>query len=189
MDASPREQIEAAYEAILSHLPVDDIEGTRDTPRRAAAALLELTGGYNVDVESLFTTFDSSGYDEMIAVDPIPFASLCEHHILPFVGKAYVVYLPNGRVVGLSKIPRLVDAFARRLQIQERLTLQIADALERHVKPLGVMVLLEAEHACCTQRGIRSSGTMMSTSVTRGAMRTKPATRAEAEWLLRRRAA
>ena len=154
-------------------------DGTRDTPLRAAKAWDELTSGYAIDVPALFKTFDAEGYDEMIAVAGIPFTSLCEHHLLPFVGEAHVVYLPNERVVGLSKIPRIVDAYARRLQQQERLTSQIADALEQLLNPLGVLVLCEAQHSCMTSRGAKSQGRMR-TSVTRGAMREQPASRAEA---------
>lgn len=175
-----RQVITNAYESILAQLPLDEVAGTVDTPRRAADALLELTSGYGVDIEKLCRSFESHGYDELIVVDATRFVSLCEHHVLPFVGIAHIAYLPNGKLLGLSKFPRIIDAFARRLQIQERLTMQIADAIETHATPLGVMVVLEAEHACCTHRGIKAVGTVMRTSVTRGALRTNQAAREEA---------
>lgn len=154
--------------------------GLVETPSRAARAWRELTSGYTEDVAGLLKTFDSDGYDEMVAVVGIPFASLCEHHLLPFTGKAHLVYIPSGRIVGLSKIPRLVDAFARRLQVQERLTVQIADAFEEHLQPAGLMVVIDAEHTCATLRGVRKAGMGMRTSAVRGALRAKPAARAEA---------
>lgn len=168
----------AAYTTIVA-ATVERSPGTDETPARAAAAWRELTAGYDVDVPGLFKLFDAESYDEMVAVAGVPFSSLCEHHLLPFVGLAHVVYLPSDRIVGLSKIPRVVDAFARRLQNQERLTVQIADAIEQHLEPRGVLVMCEAEHSCMALRGVKSAGTMR-TSVTRGAMRDKPATRAEA---------
>lgn len=158
-------------------------EETEETPERAARAWRELTCGYDVDIEALFKTFPKDGRDEMIAVAGIPFVSLCEHHLLPFTGSASVAYLPSEREVGLSKIPRLVEAYARRLQQQERLTMQIADALQRYLDPIGVAVILTAEHSCMKLRGVRSGGEMR-TSVMLGAMRENPETRAEALALL-----
>lgn len=152
---------------------------TDETPERAAKAWAELTSGYAVDVDGLFKTFDADGYDEMIAVADIPFVSLCEHHMLPFTGHASVVYIPNERIVGLSKIPRLVHAYARRLQVQERLTSQVASAIEKNLDPLGLLVVVEGVHSCMCNRGARSTGTMR-TSVAKGGMRINPATRAEA---------
>jgi GTP cyclohydrolase IA len=167
-----------AYAQILDQT-VSLTEGVEDTPRRAAKAWRELTSGYDVDVEALFTTFDREGFDEMIALRGVPFVSLCEHHLLPFVGEASVVYLPSTRIVGLSKIARVVQAYSRRLQVQERLTQQIADAMVKHLDPVGVLVHVTAHHTCMSARGIRSQGDM-ETSVTRGAMREKPASRDEA---------
>lgn len=142
--------------------------------------------GYEVDdIQGLLKTFDSNGYDEMVAVCDMPFNSTCEHHMLPFTGKAHVVYIPNGRIVGLSKIPRLVDAYAHRLQVQERLTVEIAEALVEHLTPVGVMVVLEATHTCATLRGVKKAGTVMRTSVVRGALADKPEARAEALALIR----
>lgn len=155
-------------------------EGVDATPQRAAAALLEMTSGYEVDVAALFTTFEKDGYDEMIIERGIPFVSLCEHHLLPFSGVAHVGYLPDERVIGLSKLARIVDAYARRLQIQERLTVQVADALDEHLRPLGSVVVVEAEHSCMACRGIRKAGITCITSSVRGAMRDKPEARAEA---------
>ncbi len=180
---SPEVLFTSAFAAILNELPVNG-EVAENTPGRAARALIEMTSGYHVDIAELCTTFYADGYDEMIVVRGISFASLCEHHILPFVGHAHVAYLPNQQVLGLSKIPRIVQAFARRLQIQERMTVQIADALVEHVDPLGVMVKVEAEHSCACHRGVKAAGTVMRTSVTRGAMRDNEATRHEAITLL-----
>lgn len=166
-------------------LPGAVYDGVVDTPGRAARALLEMTSGYDVDVAALFRTFEDDGYDEMIAEAPIPFTSLCEHHMLPFAGNAGIVYIPNGRIVGLSKLARLVDAYARRLQVQERMTLQIADAIEGHMDAKGVMVLVQAEHSCIGCRGVRKSGVTAVTNVVRGAILEKPEARAEALDLLR----
>jgi GTP cyclohydrolase I len=182
------------YAGILAMLPLalasrSTIEGTLDTPRRAADALLELTSGYYVDVPSLFVTFDAEGYDQydqMIVADPIPFASLCEHHILPFTGTVGIAYVPDGRIIGLSKLPRLVDAHARRLQVQERLTESIANDLMRYLEPKGVAVVVKAEHHCATLRGVRKAGMMMQTSALRGVLYDKPEARAEALALLGR---
>lgn len=179
-----RDPLVAFYQGILEHTnggrELVDREGLVETPGRAARAWRELTEGYDVDVRRLLKTFDSDGYDEMVAVADIPFASLCEHHLLPFTGRAHVVYIPVGRIVGLSKIPRVVDAYARRLQVQERLTIQIADALEDHVQPFGVMVVVEATHMCATLRGVKKAGVVMRTSAVRGEIKDNPAARAEA---------
>lgn len=179
------ERLTEAYAAILDQI-VTVTPGTRETPHRAAKAMLEMTEGYTTDIASLFTTFDSEGYDQMIAVTDIPFVSLCEHHALPFSGVAHIVYIPNGKVVGLSKIPRLVHAYAKRFQIQERLTAQIADALEEHVSPIGVMVLIEAQHTCMLFRGVKSAG-VMQTSALRGVLKEDGAGRAEALSMIARK--
>jgi GTP cyclohydrolase I len=169
-----------AFETILNETPGRDLAGTAETPERCARAWLELTAGYDVDVTELLKTFDADGYDQMIVVSPIPVTSLCEHHLLPFVGQAHVVYVPTGRIVGLSKIPRVVEAFARRLQVQERLTNQVADAIEKHLDPLGVMVVVDAEHSCATLRGVRKPGLRMKTSAVRGLLKEDEKARAEA---------
>lgn len=176
-----------AYRTLIDSIGHEhvDRDGLLETPARAAKAWAELTSGYDADIGSMLKTFDSDGYDEMVAVADIPFASLCEHHMLPFTGKAHVVYIPNGRIVGLSKIPRLVDAFSHRLQVQERLTIEIADALHENLEPVGILVLLEATHMCATLRGVKKSGTVMRTSALRGLIKEDAAARAEALALIR----
>lgn len=155
-----------------------DREGLRDTPERVVKALMEMTRGIEKDPAAILsTTFEAGNYDQVIVVAPIHFTSLCEHHLLPFTGHAAVAYLPapeqegetvGYRVVGLSKIPRLVDIYARRLQLQERMTKQIADALVENLRPRGVAVLVRAEHACMSCRGVRKTGTKMITSALHG---------------------
>lgn len=167
-----------AYTTILSTRAVIE-NGTDNTPLRAAKAWAEMTAGYDVDIDALFTTFDAEGYDEMIAVVGVPFSSLCEHHLLPFTGKAAVCYLPSDKIVGLSKIPRVIRAYSQRLQNQERFTADIADAITNNLNPRGVMVRVEAVHSCMALRGACSAGEMR-TQVARGVIRSVPATRAEA---------
>lgn len=158
--------------------PHPDREGLVDTPRRWIAAMRELTEGYTVTPgEVLGTTFEV-GYDEMVVVKAIPFASLCEHHLLPFHGHVSIGYIPTGRVVGLSKLARLVEAYARRFQIQERFTAQIADTLEAVLRPAGVGVVTRAFHTCMAMRGVRKEAEMV-TSTMYGALREKPEARAE----------
>lgn len=163
-------RIEQEMERILVHLdPTGPRNGTSDTPARVARMWVnELCSGYDIDIGSLFKIFDSNSED-MVIVKDIPLVSCCEHHLVPFIGHAYVGYLPVGGVVGLSKIKRVVDAYARRLQIQERLTAQIADAVEEHLGARGVMVVIQAEHLCMTIRGVQSPGTKTITSAVRGA--------------------
>lgn len=144
-------------------------EGLDDTPQRVANMYLdELCAGYHVDVPSLFRTFENEGYGGMVLVTGIPLTSLCEHHLVPFNGYAHVGYFPNGKVVGLSKVARVVNAYARRLQIQERLTKQICDAVHDNLEPRGVMVVVEAEHLCMTIRGVQAPGTKTITSAVTG---------------------
>ena len=155
-------------------------EGLLRTPERVVRAYRFLTDGYRQDIDALFNeAFFTEEYDEMVLVRDIEVASLCEHHILPFVGKAHVAYLPNQRIVGLSKIPRLVDAFARRLQVQERLTKQIADTMMEKLDPLGVGVVVEARHLCMTMRGVEKQHSTMTTSYMLGKFRDDPRTRLE----------
>ena len=157
-------------------------DGLVDTPRRVAAMYVELSEGLGQDPQDhLIVTFDA-GHDEMVMVRDIPFASLCEHHLMPFIGKAHVAYIPDnqGRITGLSKLARLVEGYARRLQVQERLTTQVADAIESALKPRGVLVVIEAEHLCMSMRGVRKTGTVTVTSAVRGLFRTDVATRTEA---------
>lgn len=144
-------------------------EGIRDTPERVSRMYVEeLCSGYEVDVASLLRTFPSEDYNGIVAQTKIPVTSLCEHHLVPFVGYAHIGYFPNGRVVGLSKVARLVNAYARRLQIQERLTDQICHSLEEHLHARGVMVVVEAEHMCMTIRGVQAPGTKTITSAVTG---------------------
>lgn len=145
-------------------------EGLADTPKRYTKALAELTSGYHARIEDILQVAFTEKYDEMVVVRDIPFWSLCEHHMLPFHGTATVGYIPTDKVVGLSKIPRLVHAFARRLQIQERLTTEIASALQSRLNPIGVGVVIKASHTCMQMRGVRSQGEM-TTSCLLGAMR------------------
>lgn len=166
--------VEDAIEDLLLQIdPTGPREGTDDTPGRVARMWIdELCSGYKADISTLLKTFDSDGYDGMVLVKDIPLVSTCEHHMVPFTGVAHVAYFPDGKVVGLSKIKRLVDAYARRLQIQERLTTQIADALVEHLEPRGVMVVVEAEHLCMTIRGVQAPGTRTVTSAVRGLFNT-----------------
>jgi len=140
----------------------------------------ELTAGYHVDPDRLVNAaIYDVGYSEMVVVKDVPFYSLCEHHLLPFFGTASVAYIPRGRVIGLSKIPRIVEMYARRLQVQERMTQQIADFLNERLNPQGVGVVVEANHLCAVMRGIRKPGTVMTTSAVLGLFRTRDRTRAE----------
>ncbi len=160
-------------------------EGLRETPRRVAAAYAELLTPAPFNP----TTFpNDEGYDELVVAGDIPFHSLCMHHLLPFSGVAHVAYLPAGRILGLSKLARVVDLFARDLQVQERLTVQVADWLEEHVEPKGVGVVLEAEHSCMSLRGVQKPGTRTVTSALRGRLRDDPRTRQEFLGLITRRA-
>lgn len=167
-------RVRQEMERILVHLdPTGPRSGTDDTPDRVARMYVnELCSGYEVDVPSIMRTFDNEGYDGMVTVRDIPLTSLCEHHLVPFVGYAHIGYFPNGRVVGLSKVARVVNAYSRRLQIQERLTRQICDAIEENLKPRGVMVVLEAEHLCMTIRGVQAPGTKTVTSAVTGHFKT-----------------
>ncbi len=161
-----------------------DRDGLLETPRRVAKALRELTAGYGIEPGSLLKTFKNDGTRDMVIVRDIPFYSLCEHHMLPFSGVAHIAYIPGDRIVGLSKFARLVDAFARRLQVQERLTKQVAETIDAVVKPDGVMVVVEAEHYCMAMRGVQKQGSRTITSAVRGAFADQADTRAEAMGLL-----
>lgn len=157
-----------------------DREGLRRTPSRVANMYVELLAGYRVDPIAMVNDalFDVK-YDEMVLVRDIEFYSLCEHHMLPFIGRAHVAYLPRERVIGLSKIPRIVDMFARRLQVQERMTRQIADFINELLHPIGVAVVVEGLHLCATMRGVKKHEARMTTSTMLGAFRTNLATREE----------
>ena len=182
-DKSPtREEAEAAVATLLRWAGDDPTrEGLRETPARVAKAFSEWFSGYAVDpADHLSKTFEEvDGYDEMVILRNVRFESHCEHHIAPIIGKAHVAYLPNHRDVGISKLARLVDAFAKRLQIQERMTAQIANALNDVLQPKGVGVVIEATHDCMTTRGVRKSGVTMVTSQLLGAFRDDPSTRRE----------
>ncbi len=155
-------------------------QGLRNTPSRVARAYTELLDGYRTDpIELLNGAIFNVEYDEMVIVRDIEFYSLCEHHMLPFIGRAHVAYLPNGQVIGLSKIPRIVDMFARRLQVQERMTRQIADLIQEMLKPHGVAVVVEALHLCSMMRGVKKHDARMTTSAMLGAFRSSLATRQE----------
>jgi GTP cyclohydrolase IA len=174
-------RVEAAVRQILTEIGEDpDREGLIGTPERVHRMYTELTAGYQVDPDRLINgaVFDVD-YSEMVVVKDIPFYSLCEHHLLPFFGSAAVAYIPRGRVMGLSKIPRVVETYARRLQVQERLTQQVADFLQTHLQPQGVGVVMEATHLCAVMRGVRKPGTIMTTSAVLGLFRTRDRTRAE----------
>jgi GTP cyclohydrolase I len=173
--------IEAAVRQILAQIGEDpDREGLLHTPERMHRMWLELTCGYRVDPDRLINgaVFDV-GYSEMVVIKGIPFYSLCEHHMLPFFGTAAVGYLPRGRVIGLSKIPRIVEMYARRLQVQERMTQQIATFLQERLNPWGVGVVIEAEHLCMAMRGVQKGGATMVTSSVLGTFRTTKETRDE----------
>jgi GTP cyclohydrolase I len=168
---------EDAVRALLTALGQDaDSEHLRDTPRRVAASYAELL---TPEPFTLTTFPNDGGYDELVLVRDVPFRSLCEHHLLPFHGVAHLAYLPQERIVGLSKLARVVEHFARGLQVQERLTRQIADCLQENLRPLGVAVVLEAEHLCMSLRGVRAHGARTLTSALLGLHRHDPATRQE----------
>ena len=176
-------RIEAAVREILAAIGEDpNRDGLLDTPARVARMYAEICGGLHEDPTRHLETSFEAGHDEMVMVRDIPLYSLCEHHLAPFIGTAHVAYIPNedGRVTGLSKFARLIDGYARRPQVQERLTSQIADALEASLEPKGVMVVIEAEHLCMAMRGVRKAGTSTVTSAVRGLFRTNVATRQEA---------
>lgn len=182
------ERVSAAVRELLLGIGEDpDRNGLRDTPDRVARAYAEMFAGMRQDpADVLGTTFDIA-HDEMVLVRDIEVWSCCEHHLVPFTGVAHVGYIPaaEGRITGLSKLARLVDVYAKRPQVQERLTTQIADALVEHLSPRGVIVVIECEHLCMGMRGIRKPGAVTTTSAVRGSMRSNASTRAEALGLLR----
>jgi len=177
-----REQAEAAVRILMEWIGEDpDREGLLGTPRRVARAYRELFSGYDENPkEILRRTFEEvDGYDEMVVLRDIRFESHCEHHILPIIGRAHVAYLPSRRVIGISKLARIVDIYAKRLQIQEKLTVQIADTIDEVLKPKGVAVVVEAAHECMTTRGVHKSGVSMVTSRMTGDFRSDASTRRE----------
>jgi len=177
-----RAEVERAVRTLIEWAGDDpDREGVRGTPARVVNAFEEYFSGYGVDpVELLQRTFEETdGYDEMVVLRDIRFESHCEHHLAPIIGKAHVAYLPQKRVVGISKLARLVEVYARRLQIQEKMTAQIANTLDEVLEPKGVAVVIEAAHQCMTTRGVHKPGVTMVTSRMLGAFRTDPSTRRE----------
>jgi GTP cyclohydrolase I len=179
---------EDLYRELLVRIGEDPTrDGLVETPARMEKALKFLTRGYTQNVNTVLhnALFDVD-YDEMVIVKDIEFFSMCEHHLLPFFGKAHVAYVPNGKVIGLSKIPRLVDVFARRLQVQERLTTEIADAIDEAIHPQGVAVILEAQHLCMMMRGVEKQHSATVTSAMRGAFKTQQQTRNEFLSLVRK---
>jgi len=160
--------------------------GIQETPRRVASMFSEILGGVSEDPAEQLKVIQGEKHDEMVLIKNIPLYSMCEHHLLPFAGVAHVAYIPKeGRIVGLSKIARVVDILSRRLQVQERLTKQIADLIKEHLKPLGVMVVIEAEHMCMSMRGAKKPKSITITSAVRGSFRSSSATRSEAMTLIR----
>jgi GTP cyclohydrolase I len=176
-------RIEEGVRLILEGMGEDPSrEGLLDTPARVARMYEEICAGMDKDSASLFEVTFDEGHQEMVLVKAIPLYSICEHHLAPFFGVAHIAYIPNaeGTVCGLSKLARVVDVYAKRLQLQERLTSQIAESIVEHLKPLGVMVVIEAEHLCMSMRGINKPGTVTVTSAVRGSFATEAKTRAEA---------
>jgi GTP cyclohydrolase IA len=182
----------ASYEELAREMLIrlgedPDREGLARTPERVHKAMQFLTRGYQQDPETILNgALFTEDYDEMVIVKDIEFFSMCEHHLLPFFGKAHVAYVPNGKVIGLSKIPRLVDVFARRLQVQERLTTEIADAIDEAIHPQGVGIILEAQHLCMMMRGVEKQHSATVTSAMRGAFKSQQQTRNEFLSLVRK---
>jgi len=179
---------ENLYRELLTRIGEDPTrDGLIDTPKRMAKSMEFLTHGYTMDArEVLHNALFDVDYDEMVIVKDIEFFSMCEHHLLPFFGKAHIAYVPNGKVIGLSKIPRLVDMFARRLQVQERLTRQIADAIDEAINPQGVAIILEAQHLCMMMRGVEKQHSSTTTSAMLGVFKSQLQTRNEFLSLVRR---
>ncbi|HEX3919095.1 MAG TPA: GTP cyclohydrolase I FolE [Caulobacteraceae bacterium] len=185
-----QDEAEAAVRTLIEWAGDDpDREGLRETPNRVVRAYGELFAGYDVDPHDyLARTFEEvEGYDELVVLSDIRVVSFCEHHMLPFLGHAHVGYLPTNRVVGISKLARVVNAFGRRLQIQEKLTAQIAQAIQDILQPKGVGVVIQSEHSCMTMRGVNTPGSLLTTSTLLGAVRDDPRTRQEFLALVRDR--
>jgi len=175
-----QERIQAAVREILRAVGEDpDREGLRETPERVARMYAELFDGVHKDPRTFLKKTFTQKYDEMVLVKDIGFDSMCEHHLLPFMGKAHIAYLPNGKIVGLSKLARAVEVLSRRPQVQERMTEQLADLLVEELDARGVGVILEATHTCMTIRGVRKAGSVCTTSAMRGSFQTNQSTRAE----------
>jgi GTP cyclohydrolase IA len=182
-DRFDEKKVEEGVRLILEGVGEDpERGGLRETPARVARMYREVLGGVGVDASEVVTVVEGADHDEMIMVRDIPLYSLCEHHVLPFTGRAHVAYIPNKsqQITGLSKIARVVDVLSKRLQVQERLTTEIADAIDQALSPRGVFVVIEAEHLCMTMRGIKKPGSITVTSAVRGLFRTDARTRQEA---------
>lgn len=182
-----QKKIEKAVKEILSAIGEDvNRTGIKDTPKRVAEMYAEIFSGLHENPAKHITVFKQEQHEEMVMVKDIPFYSVCEHHLVPFFGKAHVVYIPKkGRVTGLSKLVRVVEGFAKRPQVQENLVSQIADTLMSKLNPHGVLVIIEAEHLCMSMRGVKKSGSLTVTSAVRGVFKTSPTTRAEALSLIK----
>ncbi len=179
-------RIEKAVREILEAIGEDpNREGLVKTPKRVAAMFAELFSGTHDDPSKHLKTFFTERYDEIVILRDIPFHSMCEHHLMPFIGTANIAYLPDGKVVGVSKLARLVEGLSHRMQVQERLTTQVADMLMEHIKPKGVAVILKAQHTCMTIRGVKKPGSTMITSALRGIFKTNLASRTEILSLLK----
>ena len=186
-DGTDRGRIEKAIREILEAIGDDpDREGLLGTPERVGALFAEVLSGLHEAPDDVLDVTFEAGHDEIVMVKDIPFHSLCEHHLVPMVGKAHVAYIPSedGRITGLSKLARVVQGYSRRLQVQERLTTQVADAIERKLRPRGVLVVVEAEHLCMTMRGVRTPGAVAETSAVRGTFRDDARTRSEAMMMI-----
>ncbi len=180
------QRIENAVREILEAIGEDpNREGLKRTPIRVASMYAELFSGHAEDPARHLKTFFTERYDEIVILRDIPFHSMCEHHLMPFIGKAHIAYLPDGKVIGVSKLARLIETFSNRLQVQERLTTQVADMLMEHLKPKGVAVVMMAQHTCMTIRGVKKPGSQMITSALRGIFRTNLASRTEILSLLK----
>jgi len=182
-----QKKIEKAIKEILIAIGEDPKRsGIKDTPKRVARMYAELFGGLHKDPAKELTVFHEEDHEEMVMIKDIPFYSMCEHHLIPFFGKAHVVYIPTmGKITGLSKLVRVVEGFAKRPQVQERLTSQIADCIMNKVKPRGVLVIIEAEHLCMSMRGVKKPGATTTTSAVRGVFQKNAKTRAEALSLIK----
>jgi GTP cyclohydrolase I len=182
-----QKKIEKAVREILSAIGEDvNREGLKDTPQRVARMYADLFSGLHKDPGKEISIFHNEDHEEMIMVKNIPFYSMCEHHLVPFIGKAHVVYIPTrGKVTGLSKLVRVIEAFAKRPQVQERLTSQIADCLMDRLQPRGVLIVIEAEHLCMSMRGVKKPGAVTTTSAVRGVFQKNAKTRAEALSLIK----
>lgn len=175
-----QDNIYDAITRIIEHLGEDPArDGLKRTPERVVKSWNKLFSGYDRDPKDLLTTFESDGYDQMVVLRDIEMYSTCEHHLLPFFGKAHVAYIPNGRVIGISKLARLVEVYARRLQIQERIGEQVTEALMNELEPEGAACVIEAQHLCMCARGVEKQHSVMTTSSMKGAFRDEDATRQE----------